>query len=165
MSRRSLWQEIRSWLAPFRRSRLEADRDAPSPSAEPTLRAVPDADPVPTALARATAPDERPDWPANVVPLVRPGRATFGTGDAVEGAPPLAGIDGDVAVLDDEATDAELMEFMAADIDPVPADPAFRDRLRETLWDMVREGGVAASAPGGPRAAPSDPGDRGPGSA
>ena len=161
MSRRSLWQKIRGWLAPLTRSRVESDREAPTSTAESALRVVPAADPVLAASARSVAPGERPDWPSNVVPLVRPGRSTFGAGDA---ALPRAGIEGGAAVLDDDATDAELMEFMAADIDPVPADPVFRDRLRETLWEMVLEEGVAASAPAGPRIAPADSGDRDPGS-
>ena len=30
-------------------------------------------------------------------------------------------------------------------IDPVPADPAFREQLAETLWEMVRDGRMARS--------------------
>ncbi len=41
--------------------------------------------------------------------------------------------------------DLEILEFLAADLDPVPADPAFRERLAETLWEMVRDGGMARS--------------------
>lgn len=37
----------------------------------------------------------------------------------------------------------ELLDFIAADVDPVPADPAFRERLREELWEMVVAGGPA----------------------
>jgi hypothetical protein len=39
--------------------------------------------------------------------------------------------------------DDELLEFLEADADPVPADPEFRERLRERLWGMVK-GGVTA---------------------
>lgn len=32
----------------------------------------------------------------------------------------------------------EVREFMAGDDPPVDADPAFKDRLREQLWEMIR---------------------------
>ena len=45
------------------------------------------------------------------------------------------------AVLDfysgDGVYEHELLEFLAADLDPVPADPAFRERLRDELWEVV----------------------------
>ncbi len=34
----------------------------------------------------------------------------------------------------------ELLEFLAADLDPVPADPVFQKQLADLLWEMVREG-------------------------
>jgi len=34
---------------------------------------------------------------------------------------------------------AEFAEFLEADGHPVPADPDFRERLRQQLWTMVRE--------------------------
>lgn len=34
----------------------------------------------------------------------------------------------------------ELLEFLAADLDPVPADPAFQKELADLLWEMVRGG-------------------------
>lgn len=39
--------------------------------------------------------------------------------------------------------DDELLEFLEADADPVPADPAFRARLRDQLWSMVQDGVTA----------------------
>ncbi len=36
--------------------------------------------------------------------------------------------------------DEELLDFLSADLDPVPADPGFRERLREELWDLVQAG-------------------------
>jgi hypothetical protein len=36
----------------------------------------------------------------------------------------------------------ELLEFLAADHDPVAADPVFRDQLRDELWALVESGGV-----------------------
>lgn len=38
---------------------------------------------------------------------------------------------------DDEIARAELQEFLEADRYDVPADPAFKERLREMLWEMV----------------------------
>ncbi|RIL06966.1 MAG: hypothetical protein DCC71_04830 [Proteobacteria bacterium] len=34
---------------------------------------------------------------------------------------------------------AEFAEFLDADDSPVPVDPAFRERLRQQLWGLVRE--------------------------
>jgi hypothetical protein len=31
------------------------------------------------------------------------------------------------------------LDFLAADVDPFPADPAFRARLRERLWTMLEQ--------------------------
>jgi len=36
-----------------------------------------------------------------------------------------------------EATLEELRDFMEADWVPVDADPAFKERLRKKLWDLV----------------------------
>jgi hypothetical protein len=37
-----------------------------------------------------------------------------------------------------EFSTEELLEFLEADQRPVEADPAFRERLREELWALVR---------------------------
>jgi hypothetical protein len=37
-----------------------------------------------------------------------------------------------------EATMEELKEFLEGDILEVPADPKFKERLRQSLWEMVR---------------------------
>ena len=37
-----------------------------------------------------------------------------------------------------EVTMEELREFLEADGLDVPADPEFKERLRQTLWEMVR---------------------------
>lgn len=39
-----------------------------------------------------------------------------------------------------EVEELELLEFLAADLDPVPADPVFEHELGERLWEMVRDG-------------------------
>lgn len=55
--------------------------------------------------------------------------------------------DDSIGILDDsldalqpEVDEMELLEFLAADLDPVPADPAFKRELRERLWEMVQDG-------------------------
>jgi hypothetical protein len=42
-----------------------------------------------------------------------------------------------------EISDEELEEFLACDLDPVAADPVFRERLREQLWMIVQNEGSA----------------------
>lgn len=44
--------------------------------------------------------------------------------------------------FEDEVTEEELLDFLAADLDPVPADPVFQEKLREELWEMVADGRV-----------------------
>jgi hypothetical protein len=39
--------------------------------------------------------------------------------------------------------DAELLEFLATDLDPTPADPLFREELREQCWSLVQDGVTA----------------------
>ena len=38
-----------------------------------------------------------------------------------------------------EFTTEELQEFLEAGNAPVPADPVFKEQLREKLWEMVQE--------------------------
>jgi hypothetical protein len=47
------------------------------------------------------------------------------------------------AVLAAEMDEGDLLEFLAADLDPVPADPMFREDLRERLWSLVQDGVTA----------------------
>lgn len=37
-----------------------------------------------------------------------------------------------------DPTDEELMEFLAADYEPVEADPEFKRKLRDQLWTLVQ---------------------------
>ncbi len=187
MARRSIWQEIRDWLRPSVGDLEASSEDASvSKNGGPSTGSPPSAsrssapaaarvvhsvalgsDPPAGAVSAREADDA--DWPANVVPLVRtakirPGRATF---DGAGGRDDLAGIvgigTGGDAVLDDAFPDSELLDFMAADVDPVPADPAFRDRLREQLWSMIVEERVAVPGPVAVTRS-VDPDERGPGS-
>jgi len=47
---------------------------------------------------------------------------------------------------------AEFADFLEADDSPMPADPAFKERLRQRLWGMVRENANATTPPASPRA-------------
>lgn len=44
--------------------------------------------------------------------------------------------------FEDEITEEELLDFLAADLDPVPANPVFKEKLRDALWEMVADGRV-----------------------
>jgi hypothetical protein len=46
---------------------------------------------------------------------------------------------------------AEFADFLEADDSPMPADPAFKERLRQRLWGMVRENASRAASPASPR--------------
>lgn len=46
---------------------------------------------------------------------------------------------------------AEFAEFLEADDSPIPANPAFKERLRQQLWGMVRENADAIAPPAPPR--------------
>jgi len=44
------------------------------------------------------------------------------------------------SVLNDPGFDpAEFAEFLEAEEGPLPVDPAFKERLRQRLWTMVRD--------------------------
>ena len=47
-----------------------------------------------------------------------------------------------------EVMDEDLREFLAADRLPCKADPGFRERLREKLWDLVERNVRGTPAPG-----------------
>ena len=56
------------------------------------------------------------------------------------GDPGPVGSGADAALLEEEiagVTLDELREFLEADPLDVPADPAFKERLRRKLWDLV----------------------------
>lgn len=50
---------------------------------------------------------------------------------------------GEVVALDEDDLDfpmEELQEFLSADLFDVPADPTFKEGLREKLWELVQSG-------------------------
>ncbi|HVP28419.1 MAG TPA: hypothetical protein VMW35_04580 [Myxococcota bacterium] len=66
--------------------------------------------------------------------FLRERKSTAGDGEGrAEGATEQDPVHG----LDTDFTNAELEEFLAADHVDVPADPVFKEQLRETLWRMV----------------------------
>lgn len=44
--------------------------------------------------------------------------------------------------LQTEVNELELLDFLAADLDPVPADPVFKQELGDMLWEMVASGSL-----------------------
>lgn len=49
---------------------------------------------------------------------------------------------GTAASVDPDFDPVEFAEFLEADESPLPIDPAFRERLREQLWEIVRDRAV-----------------------
>lgn len=117
MARGRVWQGIREWLRPVE----HAHDSVPSRDASTEVQTGR------TRVHDRAAPRARvdADGGAEVIPF--PGGQV---GEAVldPNAPGL-GMGSEV--------DVELLEFLAADVDPVAADPAFRERLRVELWDMI----------------------------
>ena len=131
MSRSRVWQGFLDWLRPVDRL---TDSDAGSDRAPDDL-VCDGTSSVPPERSRirdrhATLARIEAESGAEIIPF--PGQGSGTSAQAGE------------AVLDDPSPDAELMDFLAADLDPVPADPAFRERLRDELWEMIVEEGVGA---------------------
>jgi hypothetical protein len=51
------------------------------------------------------------------------------------------------AAVDPDFDPVEFAEFLEADEGPLPIDPAFRERLREQLWEIVRDRAAERSEP------------------
>jgi len=107
-----VWQAIRDWFRSDRDEAVTSRYDVRSTGVSVDLAA-------PFVLNRALAADALGE----------------GGAAAVEAAEPM---------FSDEATpeidEYELHEFLAADHDPAPADPAFREALRDQLWALVQDG-------------------------
>jgi len=131
--RDKIWQEIRNWLKP-----------------------VPDDLPVSADPGRAAAEATEDEWPSNVVPLVQKGgRRAAGARSLIDAASapiPGANSSSGVAALDapwlDAEGDTELLEFLASDLNPVPVNPEFRERLREELWQVLLDEGLGKGQSG-----------------
>lgn len=57
-----------------------------------------------------------------------------------DGGRPVAGDGAGAGAADPDFDPVEFAEFLEADPGPLPIDPGFRERLREQLWEIVREG-------------------------
>jgi hypothetical protein len=114
--RRQVWQDILDWLRPV-------DHEV-------------------SASRHALNPVE-----ASGVDLGAPASAAL-SGEALAGGGALAGQAwsserADPSFAEEaahEIDEAELLEFLSTDHDPVPADPVFREELRDQLWALVQEG-------------------------
>lgn len=138
MVRDKIWREIRNWLKP-----VPDDLPVGAPGS--------------ATLGRSAPESSEDEWPSNVVPLFRGFKGVRGAAhtrsliDAALAPNPGANSSSGVAALDDPWGDAEgdpeLLEFLASDLDPVPVNPEFRERLREELWEMVLDEGRAQGQP------------------
>ena len=116
-----MWQEIREWFRPTER--------AGTRTSAKTARIEPERGIVAQSPRRETS---RPDsWGGRVPALDRLHEEATGFGA--------------VAGVADQPDEAELLDFLASDLDPVPADPAFRERLRDDLWEMLEDARVERS--------------------
>ncbi len=140
VARGGLWQAIRDWLRPIDR--------------EDAIASTHDVHRVKSRLDVSGRPDR-----ASVGPAYgrRTGSSAYGPGDAGAAAfepafdrPSGAGSDAPSAAPAEAAglepvSEAELLDFLAADLDPVAADPVFRERLREELWEMIVDDGIVSA--------------------
>jgi len=67
----------------------------------------------------------------------------YGSGRSV--TPKLTSVPREVEfeLFDENALDVpveELREFLSADLFEIPADPNFKERLREKLWELIQSG-------------------------
>ena len=138
MVRDKIWQEIRNWL-------------------KPVPDDLPGGTPGSATLGRSAPESSEDEWPSNVVPFVRGVKGVRGAArtrsliDTALAPIPGANSSSGVAALDepwgDAEGDPELLEFLASDLDPVPVNPEFRERLREELWEVVIDEGRAKGQP------------------
>jgi hypothetical protein len=117
-------------------------RGRPDPSGNPAANAsgwsVGIEQPIAVSAESAEADDAVGDRPTRIQPVSQGHRAGSWNADSADGFDP-----------------AEFAEFLEADDSPIPADPVFKERLRQRLWGMVRDHASAVAPP-----APSRIGDR-----
>jgi hypothetical protein len=66
-------------------------------------------------------------------------RPSDAAGRALAGTEPAGPGGSRAGSADPEFDPVEFAEFLEADPGPLPIDPGFRERLREQLWEIVRE--------------------------
>jgi len=60
--------------------------------------------------------------------------------------------DDEILLVDETELDfpvEELREFLSADLFDVPADPTFKEGLREKLWELIQSGSIGGGRPRG----------------
>ena len=129
VGRGRVWQGIRGW---FRSGDRKGTRGRPRPASSGVTTvagATSGVIPMRGLSRRAVREWTSPDDPAS-------------PNESVD----TSGMAGVVAIDRARASEErDLLDFLAADIDPIPADPVFRERLREELWAMVLDGQLARS--------------------
>ncbi|MEM9175105.1 MAG: hypothetical protein AAGC67_07710 [Myxococcota bacterium] len=114
MARGRVWQGIRDWFRPVDRAPRAARPAEEAPPSQEDRGRIHD--------RQATRARIDAEGGAEVIPFPGVGGVGAAALEQADSAGPL---------------DPELLDFLAADVDPVPADPAFRERLRDELWDMI----------------------------
>lgn len=166
VTRGRVWQGIWDWLHPGQRRSGEphppttremhsarpavrhAELGEAGETAEPAENAEPMLSGTRTEAADAPVGPIRPiPGTAHALRLLEGGAQSSMARDSLDCAAPDASGAGE-AVLSDRLTvladERELLDFLAADLDPVPVDPVFRERLREDLWQMVSQNAAAS---------------------
>lgn len=130
----NIWREIQNWLRP-ERSNQALDSRAPSSESNGI-------DAAPPASSVSSNPSEGiQTTPSAHLFSYPPPRLVA---EPAAGFADLPGYGGGAAVLEDvdacaDFPEEELLEFLSADLDPVPADPVFREKLQADLWEMIVE--------------------------
>lgn len=136
MGRGRVWQGIRGWFRANRGDRRQSNQAL----ARPAASVVSEPEPLrPTEIARI-GPRPLDSSSTGTAPRMRFNGSEAGPGDTTMAAT----MDG---VFDEACDERELLDFLAADLDPVPVDPVFRERLREELWGMIVDGQLARTKP------------------
>ena len=116
-----MWQEIRDWFQPTERAAGRTEMNEARGESDSEIAP-------PSSRREVSGPDSRP--------------LRLSTLDRVDTEASAGGAVVGVAAPPDEA---ELLDFLASDLDPVPADPAFRERLRDELWEILEAARVERS--------------------
>ena len=149
MARGEFWQGILDWFRPGRSKEGTVDQADSTPSPAASVSSGTSLSSGPRLSQGAPTPNTS-DAGAQILlfperesrPVVAARRAEFFDSEFAG----VAGSDGTLALEDPLVAgvdEAELLDFLAADLDPVPADPVFREKLRDELWSMVTAGSTA----------------------
>ncbi len=135
---RSVWQGLLSWW--YRPEKATDARGGQEMSPASPSKSPPGSAGLPLRPADSKA---EPVWTRRSLASPDSYRDTTAAGKPEEERPTAGGRprlldglrDGDASL---DPTDEELMEFLAADNEPVEADPEFKRKLRDQLWTLVQ---------------------------